>query len=85
MVGVHEELKQQVAATIGILLTIFGLTFAAVSITFSWFGLLIMIISIGIMTFTEFTWYIKSIIGFDTVIALFIIIYMFLKPNQEIG
>jgi hypothetical protein len=64
------------ALAISIILAVFGLTFASIRTTFSWFGIFIMLISIGILSFAVAAWYVTFLMAVELVILLYIIITM---------
>lgn len=70
------SLHSGVALTIGILLILFGLTLLSTKTTFSWFGILIMIAGIAILSMSPITWYIKFMIGIFSIGAMYLMAIM---------
>jgi hypothetical protein len=68
-----------VAAVFSILLTIFGLTFASARITFSWFGIIVELGAIAILTFAVANWYITMLLGLNVIMLIFIVLILTAK------
>jgi len=71
----------QFAAIIGIIFVFFGLTVGLAPETFSFLGILVNIVGIGILSFSVGTWYVNFLIGVLVVTMAYIIIVMF-NTNQ---
>ena len=69
-------LSNGVAFIIAVLLTVFGLTFTATRITFSWFGIIILLGSIIIMSFAAGAWYLTLFQVIDVIVLVYAIIIM---------
>lgn len=69
-------IKSGVALAIALLLTIFGLTFAATRITLSWFGAGVLLISIAVLVFAIPAWFITLMLVIDIIVLIYIIIIM---------
>lgn len=69
-------LASGVGFTIAFLLVIFGLTFTIARTTFSWFGIAIVIASIGVLTFTMAAWFVTFLMVIDVIILVFICIVL---------
>lgn len=65
-------LQSNIAVVLGFLLSVFGLTLASTRITFSWFGILVMIASIALLSFAVSTWYITFLIALDAIVLIYI-------------
>lgn len=70
------QLASGVGFAIAFLLIIFGLTFTIARTTFSWFGIVVTIASIGVLTFTMAAWYITFLMVIDVIILLYICIVL---------
>lgn len=75
-------LNSSFAFTISFLLMLFGLTFAAARITFSWFGILIILGAVGFLSFAIITWYTLLLMAIELIVLIFTTIVAF-KINQE--
>ena len=67
-------MNSAVSFTIALLLMIFGLSITTARITFSWFGIIITIASIAILSFAISTWYITLLLGLNTVILVYMVV-----------
>jgi len=62
------------ALTLSVLLLIFGFSITASRTAFSWFGIVIVIASMGILSFAISTWYITFMMGLNVIILVYTII-----------
>ena len=69
-------LSAPLAFVMSLLVLVFGLTFAASKITFSWFGILIELIAIVIAASAIWTWYILFLLAVEVIVFIFTIILM---------
>lgn len=65
-------IRTELAFLISFLLVIFGLTFAAVRITLSWFGIFIMIFAISVLSFAVLTPAVILLMAVETILLIFI-------------
>lgn len=70
---------------IAVLLTIFGLTFTVSRITFGWFGMFIIILSLGALSFATSTWYINFFMVVDVIILVYIFLILTSKNYPTIS
>jgi hypothetical protein len=70
------SISPMLAFIVALLLSIFGLTITISRITFSWFGIVVMIACIGVLTFATPTWYITLLEVIDIIILVFIVIIL---------
>ena len=70
---------------ITLLMLIFGLSFTASQYTFGWFGLLICIINIGLLSTALTAWYITFMLAVNAIIAVFIFLVMTGKNQATVG
>lgn len=80
LTGQAGSLPNGFAIVIAILLTIFGLTFTIKSISLGWFGILVQLASIGVLTLALGNDYTLWLMGINIVVMVFIII---LLTNQN--
>lgn len=73
------------AFVIALAFTVFGLTFATVRTTFSWFGLVIVLISLAILGVSVSAWYITFLMGIDVIVMLYIMLIMNMKNYPTIA
>jgi len=73
------------ALIIAILLTLFGLTFAATKFIFSWFGIVLTLSAIVVLSLSTFTWYIIFMMGMDAIILIYLTMGMFIKNQGTVG
>ena len=73
------------AITISILLTLFGLTFTIPRLVFSWFGIVIQMMAIGVLTFALQEWYVVFLMGVEIIMLLFIILKMISQNYPEVA
>jgi len=77
--GSTGALLAQIAFTVALLLTIFGLTITIPRITFSWFGILMVGGAIGILAFSIQTFYVTFLMWTDIIILIYIVVTMVQK------
>lgn len=77
-------LSSPILFVVGLLLTIFGLSMTAARSSLGWFGLMVIVASIGMMAFAIMTWYILIMMAIDVIIGAFIGIILF-SNRQQIG
>lgn len=73
------------AFVIALAFSFFGLTFASIRTTFSWFGIVIVLISIAILGAAISTWYITLLMAFNVIILLYIIMIMNMKNYPTVA
>ncbi len=78
-------LNAVLAFTMSFALMIFGLTFTISRLTFSWFGLLITIGSIAILSFSISTWYITLLMAIEVIIMVYIFLVMIEQHPQTLA
>lgn len=66
-----------IAAAAAFLLMIFGLTFTMTRLSFSWFGIFMVITALAILSFAISTWYITFMMAMCAVILVYIVIIMY--------
>jgi hypothetical protein len=76
MQGSSGYLVGAVAFVIALCLTIFGLTLTTAKISLGWFGIIIQLASIAILSLATATWYITLLMAFNAIILVFIIILL---------
>lgn len=83
--GVTGSLDSRVIVIVCILLIIFGLTFAASNTSLGWFGLVIMVINIGIASMAQAAWYVTFIQVINVIVLIFIGLVLSGKNQATIG
>lgn len=83
--GQSAFLSSGVGFFISLLLVIFGLTFASTRITFSWFGLVICLAAIGVLTFSLSTWYNNFLLVLEVIVSIYIVITMTMQHGRTIA
>jgi len=74
-----------VAVVISVFLVLFGMTFAASRITFSWFGLIIMLLAMITLTLCVPEWYVTFLAGIEMIIFVFAVIVMVKQNNATLA
>jgi hypothetical protein len=69
-------IKNELAMVLAALLTVFGLTFVAPRLTFSWFGIIMLIFSVAVLSFSVGAWYVNFLMFVDIILIVFSFILM---------
>jgi hypothetical protein len=70
------KLASGVGFVMAFLLIVFGLTFTISRTTFSWFGIVMVLASIGVLSFTMSAWYITLLMAINFIIGVYICIIL---------
>jgi len=77
-------INSNVAFMIAICLIVFGFTLTQSKLSFSWFGILMLICALIILSFSPITWYTKALMGLDVIYIIFIAFVMPSKARDTI-
>lgn len=65
-----------VGVVIAVLLTIVGLTFTISRTSFSWFGVIVQLLAIGVLSFSVVVWYVTFTIVLEVIVLVWVVILM---------
>lgn len=80
--GKSGQIAAGIAIAISLILVIFGLTFASSRTALGWFGIVIMLAAIAILTLATPAWYVTLFMAIEVIVLVFIVI---LLANQSYG
>jgi hypothetical protein len=72
------------AFTISLLITFFGLTIAAIRITLGWFGAVVQLMSIAVLSFAVQEWYITALLAGNVIALVYILINLAQVHNPSV-
>jgi hypothetical protein len=78
-------LKSEFAAMLSFFLVVFGLSFAISRITFSWFGIIIILCAIGLLSFAIVTWYITLLFAVYAILLVYVVLNMTIQNYTSIS
>lgn len=82
--GASGNISSGLAFTISFLLMIFGLTLTSTRITFGYFGLFVILLALGVLSFAVGTWYITFLVAMELISLIYIILIMVLGSGDSI-
>jgi hypothetical protein len=74
-----EGINSALAMMIAIVMVVIGFTLTQSKLSFSWFGILCLLIALFILAFSPMTWYTKAFMG---LIVIYIIFIAFIMPSK---
>ena len=74
-----QGINSSLAFMIAVVLIVFGFTMTQSKLSFSWFGILMLIIALTILAFSPITWYTKALMG---LIVVYIVFIAFIMPSK---
>lgn len=81
----HGVLPNGIAVTLAILLTMFGLTLGVAKLTFSWFGAIIQVGSIVLLSLALSTWVTNLITFINVIILVYIFIILYTENYPQVA
>lgn len=74
------------AVIVSVMLLIFGLTFASTKITFSWFGIIIIIAAIAVLALAIMAWYVLFLMAIEVILLVYMaLVLVFQGKNSLVG
>lgn len=77
--GSVASFQSPVVFIVSILFFVFGLTLLSAPATFGWFGVVVVGISMAVLSFGIWTWYVQMLFGIEAIVLLFMIIVFVLN------
>lgn len=74
--GQSGTIRAPVAFAVAFLLLVFGLTLTMARYTFGWFGIIVVMLSIGVLSFAVSAWYITLLMAIDAILLVYIAILL---------